>query len=216
MKRQSCLRRLAVGALACGLAAGCSHNHSPEAVTVAPTPPPMVSAAEVVPVGAVVTELPPQPAPAAAVARPAGPPAVQQVTYTTPAAPSKPRADGPALTPPGAREQKPSFPRGEPAAPKRAVVDITAASSFGHAPDYTWLSGQVEYSRLANGWRLRYASVDESDAHGGSVTLAGDNRLSQLKDGQHVRVRGHLQNPEDKELAPAYHVDSFEVIAPSK
>jgi hypothetical protein len=108
-----------------------------------------------------------------------------------------------------ATETRGIFPRAE-AAPHKAVVDITAASSFGHAEDYTWLSGQVEYSRLSHCWRLRYASVDEADPYGGSVTLAENPRLEELKDGQHVRVKGHLQNPADKGIAPAYSVDSFE------
>ena len=83
-------------------------------------------------------------------------------------------------------------------------------------PQISWLSGQVERSHLANGWRLRYAAVDESDAHGGSVTLGGDVRLNRLQDGQHIRVIGHLLNPGDKDVAPGYHVDFFEVIPPTQ
>src|SRR5262249_48796028 len=44
---------------------------------------------------------------------------------------------------------------------RKSFVDLTAAPCFGHAPDYSWVSGQVEYSRVRKEWRLRYASADE-------------------------------------------------------
>lgn len=105
-----------------------------------------------------------------------------------------------------------SFPRAENPQPRRSYSDITASSCFGHAPDYSWLVGQVEKSRLGTGWRLRYSSVDENDAHGGSVTLAGDGNLPTLRDGQYIRVHGHLASPDDRGAAPGYHVDSFEPV----
>jgi hypothetical protein len=92
-------------------------------------------------------------------------------------------------------------------------VDLTAAPCFGHAPDYHWLSGQVEYSRLANGWRLRFASVDEVDRYGGCVTLVQNKDLDRLKDGQYVLVQGHLNNPNDTHRSPAFHVESFRTIS---
>src|SRR5581483_199982 len=52
---------------------------------------------------------------------------------------------------------------------------------YGHAADYSWLRGEVEHTR--RGWHLRYASMDESDMHGGSVMLADNGQLSELKDG---------------------------------
>jgi hypothetical protein len=90
---------------------------------------------------------------------------------------------------------------------------VTAGSpAFGRAEDYHWLMGQVEYSRLGQGWRLRYGSPGEDDPHGGSVTLTGDRRLAALKDGQYVKVEGSLLNPRNKGTAPAYRVEAFQVI----
>jgi hypothetical protein len=111
---------------------------------------------------------------------------------------------------PSPRRRKVGYPRSESLAQRRSFVDITASGSFGHAEDYTWLRGEVEYSKLANGWRLRYASVDESDTYGGSVTLTG--AVGKLTDGQHVYVRGQLHDPESRKPSPAYRVDSIEVV----
>jgi hypothetical protein len=104
------------------------------------------------------------------------------------------------------------FPRAEPGPRRRSFVDITAAPCFGHAPDYHWLSGQVEYSRILHAWRLRYASVDETDRFAGSVTLIENAHVGYLRDGEYVRVVGHLVNPDADGPAPAYRIESFHVI----
>jgi hypothetical protein len=118
--------------------------------------------------------------------------------------PAEPAAVGPAEA---------RFPRGEPAPRRKSFVDLTASPCFAHAPDYTWLQGQVEYSRLSRGWRLRYTSVDEADEYGGCVTLIDDGHFAGLKDGQYVYVRGHLSNPGGKGGSPAYRVESLAPVA---
>jgi hypothetical protein len=95
-------------------------------------------------------------------------------------------------------------------------VDITAHSCFAHAQDYSWLSGQVQYSRYHQSWRLRYASVDEDDQYGGSVTLVDDGKLGELKDGAYVKVRGRMVNPEARTAAPPYEVDAVEPVPTTK
>jgi hypothetical protein len=92
------------------------------------------------------------------------------------------------------------------------VHDITAAPCFAKAEDYSWLQGQVEYSRMSKSWRLRYASVDETDRFGGSVTLTGDTVLDSLKDGEYVRIRGYLPNPDARGIAPTYRVEAVEAV----
>ena len=59
---------------------------------------------------------------------------------------------------------------------------------------------------------MRYASVDEADTYGGSVTLKDESRLSGMNDGDLVRVHGHLLNPEDRAIAPPYEVMSVQAI----
>jgi hypothetical protein len=95
---------------------------------------------------------------------------------------------------------------------RRSYVDVTAHPSYRHADDYSSLCGQVQISRLSKGIRLRYASVDETDAYGGSVTFVEDGRLADFKDGQFVRVTGHLLNPGDKAIAPLYRIDSIQPL----
>src|SRR5262249_31298662 len=128
-----------------------------------------------------------------------------------PAGEKKPTAGSPVVRT-AATESKPAFPRGESTAPRKASADITKASCCDHADDYSWLVGTVDYSRLSNGWRLRYAGLDEADQYGGSVTLTGNIASTGLQDGQHIRVKGHLQNPNDHGTSPGYHVDSFEIV----
>ncbi len=121
-----------------------------------------------------------------------------------------PRAPGPpaaTLFPP----KTPLF--GEPDSSRKSFVDLTAAPCFGHAPDFSWLSGQVEYSRIKNEWRLRYASVDETDRYGGRVILIENAHAGYLSDGQYVRVRGRLVNPQGPAGSPAYYrIEGFKVI----
>jgi len=103
-------------------------------------------------------------------------------------------------------------PIGENSPRRKSFVDITASPCFGHALDYEWLSGQVEYSRILGAWRLRYASVDEVDRFGGSVTLVENSHVSYLRDGEYVRVEGHLVDPKAVGVAPPYKIQSFKVI----
>ncbi len=77
-------------------------------------------------------------------------------------------------------------PRPEPAA---AVV------LFTHAPDYTWIAGEMQHWRKS--WRLRYTNLDETDAYGGSLTLVGDERLLRFRDGGHYRLQGRLVEDEN-------------------
>ena len=65
-----------------------------------------------------------------------------------------------------------------------------------------WLCGEVQHTH--KGWRLRYASVDETDTYGGSVTLSDDARLSQLKEGDIFVIEGRLQDPDSHISAPVY------------
>ncbi len=78
---------------------------------------------------------------------------------------------------------------------------------FGHAADYSWLRGEVQHTR--KGWHLRYASLDETDAHGGSVTLNDDGKLSELKDGEVFVVKGRLQDPNSHLSSPTYVVSEI-------
>jgi len=95
---------------------------------------------------------------------------------------------------------------------RRSYVDTTANPCFSHNANYTSLVGQLQNSRISKSWRLRFASVDEADPYGGSVTLIEDARLSVLQDGQYVRITGRFLNPDEKAIAPPYQIDSIQAI----
>jgi hypothetical protein len=139
-------------------------------------------------------------------------PSLAPVSGVTPRAPAAaaPKAPvRPLRLPDPPHEERLMSPRADTEPPRRPSTDVTAAPCFAHARDYGWLRGRVEFSRLSKGWRLRYASVDEEDRYGGSVTLVpGPNTLGALKDGQYVRVTGHLAD-DAAGLSPEYEVESL-------
>jgi hypothetical protein len=66
-------------------------------------------------------------------------------------------------------------------------------SRAGHAPDYSWLTGQLFYVHADGGlWVLRYAPLSTEDANGGGVVLARDLRMDSYRDGDLVTVHGQL------------------------
>jgi hypothetical protein len=203
------LRRwLGAGLLGLGAAAGCSHSTTCAHCGNCPTcSAPAARAA---------------PAAGSAYARPAtagpgyptwGSQPAAAPTFTYSAATAPPETSGPAEAAPpvntGPAEGRSPFPRAEAPPPRRSFADITAAGCFGHAPDYSWLRGRVEFSRLSKGWRLRYASVDEDDRFGGSVSLAEGIHLQSLKEGDLVEVRGRLADPGADGASPFYLVSSL-------
>jgi hypothetical protein len=97
-------------------------------------------------------------------------------------------------------------------APRRAFVDLTAQPWFSHAPDYSWLAGQLHFSKSNTSWLLRYASLDENDAYDGEVTLVDYPQVDCLRDGQYVRVSGHLTEPQRREFGSHYCVSSMQPI----
>jgi hypothetical protein len=84
-------------------------------------------------------------------------------------------------------------------------------SGLGHAPDYTWLIGTVNYLHAKKIWTVRYAGLDEEDAYGGSVTLIENERtnLERLQPGQMVRVEGNFADREPSGVAPRYRVTAI-------
>lgn len=128
---------------------------------------------------------------------------------TTPAelpAPKEPEMQAASYTPPPKEEVK-----------RRSFTDVTAKPGMGHADNYTWLKGELQYLHGANVWNLRYASVDEEDKFGGSVTLVEMSRQSNFQSGQMVRVEGEVLDQESKPLGGQgykFRVRSIEAINP--
>jgi hypothetical protein len=155
----------------------------------------------------------PAPEPPAEVATAPTPPPLPQEPTPPAMKPEVHQAEKPATahvaTPVAAEIQSPFAPQ---LTRRRSYVDTTASPCFGHSDDYRTLTGQLQHSRLSKGWRLRFASVDEVDPYGGSVTLVEDEHLTDMKDGQYVRVHGHFLNAEDRAIAPPYQIDSIHAL----
>jgi hypothetical protein len=81
----------------------------------------------------------------------------------------------------------------------------------GHAPDYTWLTGTLDYLHTKKSWTVRYARLDEVDRYGGSVTLIEDERtnLESYKPGQRVLVEGQFADREPRGGSPRYRVSAI-------
>jgi hypothetical protein len=93
---------------------------------------------------------------------------------------------------------------------RRSYADITANPCYAHAADYSSLTGELQLIHPSNIWCLRYASVEEEDRYGGSVTLIETGPMTEYTSGQCVRVEGQLVNPDSRERSPAYRVRSIQ------
>ncbi len=81
----------------------------------------------------------------------------------------------------------------------------------GVSDGFKTVTGQVHVYRKT--WRLRYAGIDQTDAYGGVLLLEGETELlSRLRDGQHVRVRGTLVPPTDRNGSASYRVTAIEML----
>jgi hypothetical protein len=207
---------LAVGVLALALGGGCtrcacrSGLRRPEfaAVPAVPTPQPVVVGRLAPPPSAVEspTVAPSPMAPVAEVV-PMDPPAVAQAVPSLPPAAPTPDPDvvqsGHALPP---------FPELKEELARRLPTQQDAAAGLAHAPDYSWLSGELQYVAVRNAWRLRYATGDEDDRYGGSVTLVEPAQLGEADNGKRVRVEGRLLDPASREPSPAYRVRTLQLL----
>ena len=89
---------------------------------------------------------------------------------------------------------------------RRTYTDLTVNPAFAHAPDYSWLVGELQPVGPDGGWCVRFASVEEDRD---VVTLVDVPGADGLKAGQIVRVEGQLVDPHSRELRPAYKVTAL-------
>jgi hypothetical protein len=96
---------------------------------------------------------------------------------------------------------------------RRSFADITADPCFAHAADYSWVTGELQYMAEDHTWRVRYASVDEDDRYGGSLTLVDCGPMTNYLSGQKVRVEGHPNDADAKDASTTYKVSSISLLA---
>jgi hypothetical protein len=95
-----------------------------------------------------------------------------------------------------------------------SALEVQPNPSYGHAPDYRWLTGELSFSPVRNAWRLRFADAEEDDAYGGSVTLIAPASPTTYHNGQRVRIEGELNDPCSQEPSPAYRVHYIQPLPP--
>jgi hypothetical protein len=88
-------------------------------------------------------------------------------------------------------------------------------SRVDHAPDYSWLTGQLFYVHADGGlWVLRYAPLWKEDPNGGSMVLARDLRMDNYQEGDLVTIHGEILNPRGSDFlgGPLYRVQSIQLV----
>jgi len=94
------------------------------------------------------------------------------------------------------------------------VLQAVSRESAGNAvnglraADFSWVVGTLEYSHIKKQWRLRYASFDVDDVHGGVLSLAGIEELPEgIKEGGKVWISGQIARTDGRRVsAPEYWV----------
>jgi hypothetical protein len=88
---------------------------------------------------------------------------------------------------------------------RRTFTDLTANPAFAHAPDYSWLVGELR-SVGPGVWSVRFASVDEDRD---TVVLVDAPAIVDLKPGQLVHVDGQLVDPASHDGLAQYRVTAI-------
>lgn len=199
-----------VCAAGCILSAGCMHGRSTTQpskatpVAAAPRAVPIVARtpARQAPVEPVNASIALAPAVAAPVPEPAAPVQAELIVAGVPVLPVT-RSE-PQSVPPQSESQI--------ILTGATVVSPPAPSVLRHAEDYSWLIGELRYVHCRRAWHLRYATLDEEDRYGGSVTLIETGPMTKYQDGQRVRVQGTLVHPDCRDASPAYRVTAIETL----
>ncbi len=93
---------------------------------------------------------------------------------------------------------------------------IVSDARYGHASDYRWLRGRLEYSEIDRQWKLRYIPIDgATDEYGGSVVITDATALADYRRGEFVEVKGSLaeEQPNPDRIAPDYRASEIRRMA---
>jgi len=86
---------------------------------------------------------------------------------------------------------------------------------LAHAADYSKLTGLLQYVHADGGlWVLRYASLAEEDANGGSVIIHRDGKMANYREGDLVTVEGEVTAKKGSSRlgAPLYQVRTINLV----
>lgn len=94
---------------------------------------------------------------------------------------------------------------------KEGTINLKSTHiQFGRTDGFKSVTGQVQMWKRTV--RVRYAPVDQEDTYGGFVILEGGSDVTRLRDGQHVRIRGVLIQPEERNGSAHYRVQGIEIL----
>ena len=85
--------------------------------------------------------------------------------------------------------------------------------SYTHAPDYSWVTGQLQYQDIEGGfWIIRFGSRDAS--YNGQFVLGKDPRLQNFKDGDLVKITGQISQEQISiyQAGTIYTLQSIELL----
>ncbi len=100
--------------------------------------------------------------------------------------------------------------------PTQSTPPANSAARYFHSPDYSQLSGKLEYSASQGQWKLRYIPIDgQTDRFGGSVILGNVPKNADLKAGDWVQVQGQITgaNQSPTGFAPSYQSRTIKRLA---
>jgi hypothetical protein len=84
---------------------------------------------------------------------------------------------------------------------------------FAHAPDYSWVTGELWYVPSKNCWRIHYASAREDEKFGGTLTLVNPGTMTDFRIGQVVYIEGAPLAPVGASSGPLYQVNKVMEVA---
>ena len=138
------------------------------------------------------------------------PPMVPPTPLPLPAAPAAaPPAAFPAIAPAAA-----IVPPTAASPPVTQAVVRTVEGKYGHAADYTWLQGELDW-HYRGYMELRFRPLSEDDPYGGKVRLEDDPILGEFRAGDVIAVEGELlADPDGPAAAPCGRSTSGTTSAP--
>lgn len=91
---------------------------------------------------------------------------------------------------------------------KQAANNLANDSRFDHAPDYSWVSGQLQYNPIEGGcWSLKFSDKQENeDNYWGIFGLEFGNPqvVNKLKDGSFITIKGKVKGAKFSMACPQY------------
>ena len=78
--------------------------------------------------------------------------------------------------------------------------ESTQTPPFGHAPDYTWLAGQIRVTAIQGGCTFLVYDPQGADEYGGIVSLP--SKLPGIKNEQWVLAKGYIDPNGSQQVCP--------------